>query len=117
MNPEELCEQSEIAAILHAEIGVLTPVCKQTLEMCFVRDLPHHAIAKALDTSVATVKSRVHRAKAMLRRAMTLRIQTSKDMDELEEISVKKPTGRHDHIHTNSAFSPAITGKPAHAMQ
>ena len=105
MNPEELCEQSEIGAILHDEIGMLTPVCKQTLEMCVVSDLPHQAIAKALGTTVATVKSRVHRAKAMLRRAMKLRMQLRNGIDELEDLSAKKPTGRRHHIHTNSAFS------------
>lgn len=80
ISPEQLYEQKEMAAILRAEIGLLTPVCKHALEMCVVGDLPHQAIAKALGTNVATVKSRVHRAKAMLRRAMTLRIQPSKGM-------------------------------------
>jgi RNA polymerase sigma-70 factor (ECF subfamily) len=96
LNPEELCEQSEVAAILHAEIRMLTPICKQTLEMCVVSDLPHQAIAKVLGTNVATVKSRVHRAKAMLRSAMKLRMQPRNGMDELEGLSVKKRAGRHD---------------------
>ena len=96
---EELCEQSEIGSTLDIdEIGMLTPVCKQTLEMCVVSDLPHQAIAKALGTTVATVKSRVHRAKAMLRRAMKLRMQLRNGIDELEDLSAKKPTGRRHHI-------------------
>jgi RNA polymerase sigma-70 factor (ECF subfamily) len=75
ISPEDLCEQSEIAAILHSEVAFLTPACKHTLELSLVHDLPQHAIARKLNTNVATVKSRVYRAKAMLRRALELRMQ------------------------------------------
>ncbi len=82
MSPEDHAERTEIAAMLHSEIEGLTPVCRRTLEMCVIRELPHQAVADALDTSVATVKSRVYRAKAMLRQAMDLRIHPCKGKND-----------------------------------
>ncbi len=78
MSPEDHVERNELAAILHSEIEVLTPVCKRTLEMCVIRELSHQEVAKALNTSVATGKARVYRAKAMLQQAMDLRIHPCK---------------------------------------
>ena len=116
MSPEQLCQRNEMAAILHSEIGLLTPACKDALELCVIHDLSHEATAKALRTKAATVKSRVHRAKAILRRAMRSRMQLRNRKDELEETSSKKQSRRRDPIAANSPLMPGMIGKPAHAM-
>lgn len=70
VSPEDYCERTEIAAILRAEIDMLTPDCKRAIEMCVLRDLSQHDAARELNTNVATLKSRVYRAKGMLKRAL-----------------------------------------------
>lgn len=72
-SPEDFCAQKEMDAILHSEIDVLTPFCKRAVEMCVMRELPYREAAKELKTNVATLKSRVYRAKELLRRAMYMR--------------------------------------------
>ena len=73
ISPEDFCVRNEIGAIVHSEIDVLTPFSKRAVEMCVLRELPYRAVAKELKTNVATLKSRVYRAKGTLKRALTMR--------------------------------------------
>ena len=73
ISPEDYCAGNEAAAILHAEIDLLTPDCKHAVELCVMHELPYREAAKELSTNISTLKSRIYRAKGMLKRAMDQR--------------------------------------------
>ena len=72
--PEQLCERREMENILLSEIERMNSVCKSTIQMCALEELPHIEVANALGVSLFNVKSRLFNGRRMLRRALQLRI-------------------------------------------
>lgn len=67
MAAEEL-EQELIA--MERELSRLPPIEREALTLFYLRELSLHEIAQALDIPIGTVKSRLHRARRMLRREL-----------------------------------------------
>ena len=66
--PEE--REQELAALEH-ELARLPAIEREALTLFYLRELSLQEIAQALDIPVGTVKSRLHRARRMLRRELT----------------------------------------------
>jgi len=72
-NPEQCCVRKEMDDILLSEIAGPNSVCKSTIMMCAIDESSYREAADALGVSVAAIKSRVFRAKQMLKRAVCVR--------------------------------------------
>jgi len=72
--PEETWESREMENILRDEVGKLTFVCRRALEVCALDEEPQADAARALNLSVATMKSRVFRGKRLLARSIARRL-------------------------------------------
>lgn len=66
--PDEL--EQELSALEH-ELSRLPAVEREALTLFYLRELSLQEIAQALDIPVGTVKSRLHRARGLLRRELT----------------------------------------------
>ena len=73
-NPEETWESRERENILREEVGKLSFVCRRALEVCALDEEPQADAARALNLSVATMKSRVFRGKRLLARSLSRRM-------------------------------------------
>jgi RNA polymerase sigma-70 factor (ECF subfamily) len=73
-NPEQICEATEMESILREEVGKLGHVCRRAIEMCVLEERPQLAVARSLNLSVATMKSRVFRGKRLLGRSVSRRL-------------------------------------------
>ena len=62
--------EQEITAV-EQELSRLPPIEREALTLFYLRELSLQEIAQALDIPVGTVKSRLHRARRMLRRELT----------------------------------------------
>jgi RNA polymerase sigma-70 factor (ECF subfamily) len=62
--------EQELAAV-ERELSRLPAIEREALTLFYLRELSLHEIAQALDIPVGTVKSRLHRARRMLRRELT----------------------------------------------
>jgi RNA polymerase sigma factor (sigma-70 family) len=67
MVPDEL--EQELTALEH-ELSRLPAIEREALTLFYLRELSLHEIAQALDIPIGTVKSRLHRARRMLRREL-----------------------------------------------
>lgn len=72
-NPEQCCERREIEGILLSAIDELNSVCKRTIKMCVLEELPHFEAANVLGKNAFTMKSQNFHGKRMLKRAISLR--------------------------------------------
>lgn len=75
-NPEEAWEAREMENILREEVSKLTVVCRRAIEVCTLDEEPQAEAARALNLSVATMKSRVFRGKRLLGRSLSRRISS-----------------------------------------
>jgi RNA polymerase sigma-70 factor (ECF subfamily) len=73
-NPEEICESRETENILREEVSKLSFVCRRAIEVCALQEEPQAEAARALNLSVATMKSRVFRGKRLLSRSLSRRL-------------------------------------------
>jgi RNA polymerase sigma-70 factor (ECF subfamily) len=73
--PEELYEARELHGILGSAIGELKPILGKVVELRELAELSTGQTAKALGLSIATVKARTLRARRLLRRKLTQRLQ------------------------------------------
>src|SRR6185437_12342428 len=73
-NPEEIWESREMQNILREEVSKLSFVCRRALEVCALDEEPQAEAARALNLSVATMKSRVFRGKRILSRSLSRRL-------------------------------------------
>jgi RNA polymerase sigma-70 factor (ECF subfamily) len=76
LNPEENCGRREIEELVRGEVSRLSMNCRHVIERCVFEEMPQSDVAHALHIDLATVKSRVFRAKRMLRRAMSARAKS-----------------------------------------
>jgi RNA polymerase sigma-70 factor (ECF subfamily) len=73
-NPEETWQTREIEDILREEVGKLGMICRRAIEICVLDESPQQEAARALNLSVATMKSRVFRGKRILGRTLSRRL-------------------------------------------
>jgi len=72
-NPEQLYERWEMESILLSAIDELNSLCRQSIQICALEERSHMDAANALGVNVCTIKSRIHRGKRLLKRALQLR--------------------------------------------
>ena len=65
--------REELRAVIAEQIQELTPLAKHVLELRLLRGLSTRSTAKALGLSEAAVKSRLHRARSILRHGLSAR--------------------------------------------
>lgn len=73
-NPEETWQAREMENILRDEVSKLSMVCRRAIEVCALDEEPQAEAARALNLSVATMKSRVFRGKRLLGRSLSRRM-------------------------------------------
>ena len=66
LQPDEVVERKASHVELHEKISNLKPRYKKLIEMRFMKEMTYKEIAKALDTSLGTIKAQVFRAKDAL---------------------------------------------------
>lgn len=69
-SPEDATEGSEMTAQVHLALQRLAPAMRLPLVMYEMEGLSYGDIAKSLDVAEGTVKSRIHRARQVLRREL-----------------------------------------------
>jgi len=70
-SPEALCMRREVAKLLAGAVRSLPCNHRTVLDMHYTEDKTYEEIAAATGVSLGTVKSRMHRARTMLRERMT----------------------------------------------
>jgi RNA polymerase sigma-70 factor, ECF subfamily len=73
-NPEETWQSREMESILREEVSKLGMVCRRAIEICVLDESLQQEAARALNLSVATMKSRVFRGKRILGRTISRRL-------------------------------------------
>ncbi|HZU77357.1 MAG TPA: sigma-70 family RNA polymerase sigma factor [Dehalococcoidia bacterium] len=69
--PEELAERADLQRVLQAAIAALPPKYRQVVAMRYAAELSFEEIAASLGLPENTVKTHFHRAKALLRTALS----------------------------------------------
>ena len=69
-NPRQLAQGAEIQAILMRKMDEMHPDFKEVLVLRCMESLSYNEIAECLDCSIGTVKSRLHRAREILKEKM-----------------------------------------------
>ena len=72
-NPEQQYAMSQLVRVLHAELDELMPEMREVLLLVALDDMPYEDAATLLAVPVGTVRSRVSRARAHLRRGFAAR--------------------------------------------
>lgn len=70
-SPQEQAERSDTRDAVRRALDRLSPEHRQVLLLRFMQELDYGEIARALDVSEGTVKSRINRAKSKLREVLT----------------------------------------------
>ena len=68
--PWEMARGREVSAAIHAAVDRLDPEAREVLLLRDAEDVSYEEIAEILDVPVGTVRSRLHRARADVRRHM-----------------------------------------------
>jgi RNA polymerase sigma-70 factor (ECF subfamily) len=71
--PEERCEHAQLLRLLQADLHRLMPEMREVLLLVALDELSYEQAAARLAVPVGTVRSRVSRARAQLRRRMQAR--------------------------------------------
>jgi RNA polymerase sigma-70 factor (ECF subfamily) len=75
--PSEALERKEIREMLRKAIGGLAPIYREVVLLRDVEELSVEETAIALAISVASVKTRLHRARIMLQKALAPQLKTA----------------------------------------
>ena len=75
--PSEALERQEIRSMLQEAIGGLAPIYREVVLLRDVEELSVEETATALAISVASVKTRLHRARIMLQKALAPQLKTA----------------------------------------
>jgi RNA polymerase sigma-70 factor (ECF subfamily) len=70
LQPEDALLRQEALTVLQQGIAGLPALYRTVYVLAEIEGLPHHEIATILEVSVDTVKTRLHRARLMLRQAL-----------------------------------------------
>lgn len=71
--------QAETIAEVRAAIVTLPPVYREAIVLCELHELDYESAARAMECPVGTVRSRLHRGRALLRQALEERRATPAD--------------------------------------
>ena len=69
-SPEKLYQSQQIGHALEGCLGILSPKLRAIIILKEIEELPYEDIAKALEISMGTVKSRIARAREELQKCM-----------------------------------------------
>lgn len=83
-DPSRRAERAELAEALGPAIRALPPALREALILRDVEGLPARQAARALGVSEQALKSRLHRARAALRRTLTPWLEQDRDPDSAE---------------------------------
>lgn len=83
--PLELLLDRELCDVVRSAIGALPPLQREVLVLCEYEDLPLAEIATVVDADVGTVKARLHRARANLRKMLAPYLNGKPDPQPMEE--------------------------------
>ncbi len=72
LRPKEDIDEAEQRARIQRAIAALPPEYRTVLELCENEDKSYEEIARILDLTVPAVKTRLHRARTMVRRILNL---------------------------------------------
>jgi RNA polymerase sigma-70 factor (ECF subfamily) len=75
--PSEALERREIREMLQEAISGLAPIYREVVLLRDVEELSVEETATALTISVASVKTRLHRARIMLQKALAPQLKTA----------------------------------------
>jgi RNA polymerase sigma-70 factor, ECF subfamily len=75
--PSEALERKEIREMLRAAIGGLAPIYREVVMLRDVEELSVEETATTLTISVASVKTRLHRARIMLQKVLAPQLRTT----------------------------------------
>jgi RNA polymerase sigma-70 factor, ECF subfamily len=75
--PSEALERKEIREMLRAAIGGLAPIYREVVMLRDVEELSVEETATSLTISVASVKTRLHRARIMLQKVLAPQLRTT----------------------------------------
>ncbi len=70
LGPDRLLEQREVRASLLAALEGLSPKLREVVQLRFFQELPYEEICDRLGVPEGTVKSRIHRGRAELKRLL-----------------------------------------------
>jgi len=70
LEPEDALLRQEALTVLQQEIAGLPTLYRTVYVLAEIEGLPHHEIGTILEVSVDTVKTRLHRARLLLRQAL-----------------------------------------------
>ena len=73
-SPQKLTENAELKEIMEETIAELPPKYRITLMLRYIEDYTYSEIADALDTSVDTVKTHIHRGREILKKKLRLNL-------------------------------------------
>ena len=82
--PADEIARSEISAVFRRAMLELPLQHREVIALCDLEELPYHAVADILDCPIGTVRSRLHRARALL----TLRLASLEVVDLEDEPSL-----------------------------
>ncbi|HEY1874818.1 MAG TPA: sigma-70 family RNA polymerase sigma factor [Steroidobacteraceae bacterium] len=73
--PQDQAERSQDIERLHAAIAALPLVYREVIAWCDLGEVPYATVADILDCPIGTVRSRLHRARAVLGEAFRSQVQ------------------------------------------
>jgi RNA polymerase sigma factor (sigma-70 family) len=75
--PLEIASRAEIVAQVRDAIGTLPPAYREAVVLCELHDIDYAQAAAIMQCPIGTVRSRLHRAKAMLMTKLATRQSAS----------------------------------------
>jgi RNA polymerase sigma-70 factor (ECF subfamily) len=66
-SPERAALDQEAAALVRAKVAELPEHYRQAIVLCDLQDVPYEEAARILKVSIGTIKSRIHRGRALLK--------------------------------------------------
>src|SRR5262249_55478212 len=81
LNPEDIAGAQQLARVLEEEIDALPELYRSIVMLREIQGLDTAEVAEALEVSEEVVKTRLHRAKAMLRKALAERARGAAPME------------------------------------
>ncbi len=69
-NPEQAAIESEMRACIHHAVDSLPPIYQEVYKLRDLEERPAPEVAKALGITIPAVKSRLHRARSLVRASM-----------------------------------------------
>ncbi|UFU03933.1 RNA polymerase sigma factor SigE [Ruania suaedae] len=95
-SPERRYEHDNLDADVQAALDAMKPQYRAAVVLCDIEGLSYEEIAAVLDVSMGTVRSRIHRGRAQLRKSLAHRAPASRAVPDLPDVPaapVLRPEG------------------------